>query len=95
MGDVRLAEGEAQPALVAYETALSIFERTPAAADNLADARLAVAQTLLQTGGDRTRAAELAEQARQTYASALQPDPARLRAIMEVLAGSAVEPPSG
>ncbi len=78
--ELGLKTGDAAAALVAAERALRL--RAEATANDLASARFAVARALVASGGDRTRALELARAARL----ALIPGHAELPAIDRWLA---------
>jgi eukaryotic-like serine/threonine-protein kinase len=63
---VDLAQGDAKRAIPLLERALVLIKDV--GPSELAEPRLALAQALWQTGGDRKRATELAAQARELYA---------------------------
>jgi hypothetical protein len=67
-GTALLELGDARAALVPLEAALRLQTGTPAAPGVLANLRFQLSRALLATGGDRSRAAQLADQAREELA---------------------------
>jgi len=69
LGSIELAREHPREALTAYERAVAIYRHTEGAQQFEHDAELALAKLLVQQGGDRTRALELARAARSGLAA--------------------------
>ncbi len=67
LGMTSLQEHAAAKAVPRFERALDVYRTAPPAPDKLADARFGLAQALVESGGDRTRATSLARDARGEY----------------------------
>ena len=68
LGQATLESGDAGAAIEPLERALVLREAGPAEASRLANTRFVLARALWETHRDRTRARELAEQAREAFA---------------------------
>jgi eukaryotic-like serine/threonine-protein kinase len=67
LGDVHASRRAFARALPYYERALAIYERADGEARQLAATRFSLARALWETGGDRTRARQLATMAKEAY----------------------------
>lgn len=70
LGDAYRAQGQHPLALERYERALAIREAADAPRTDVADSQLDVARELIESGGDKVRALDLARAARDAFAEA-------------------------
>ena len=86
LGQARAIAGRPAEALPAFERALKIREGHEVAPNLMGSTRYSVAIALIETGGDRHRAIELAKRAREDYRAAPRSEHAALKSIDAFLA---------